>query len=61
MTAREIADLLAERVYAITRECGRPIVLSVEDREALAAVIEADEDNYIDSPTNDFAMPEDQR
>jgi hypothetical protein len=41
LTPREAADEVAEILFRILDECGqRPILLTVEDREEIAAVIE---------------------
>lgn len=55
--ARCIADLLADFMFRISSEYGRPMVLSVEDREEIAGfVAQVMADDYIDSPSDGYAM-----
>lgn len=39
MTAREAADVIAEKVYEWTKETGLPLILTQEDREEIARLI----------------------
>jgi hypothetical protein len=55
ITPRAIADRIADFLFRITSEYGRPIVLTVEDREALADLLQA-ADDFVDSPADGYAM-----
>lgn len=39
MTTAEAVQELSDLFYAIAKECGRPIVLTPEDREKVAAIL----------------------
>jgi hypothetical protein len=44
VTPREKADLIADLIWKWSKEAGSPLVLTGEDREAIAAIIEEEAD-----------------
>lgn len=62
VTPRMVADRIADFLFRITSEYGRPMVLSVEDREEIAGYVsQVLADDFVSSPSAGYALPKERR